>query len=458
VKTGTIVVADDEQRQRETLMSVLRSNGHTVLAARGGREAVAAVREHPVDIVLTDLRMPDLDGLGVVREVKALQPEVAVVVMTAFGSIAGAVEAMKAGAADFLTKPVDLDALDVVVARVLERRDLMRENRSLRRRLESSTAGFRLLGRSAALQDVLARAARAAETDATVLVRGESGTGKELLARSIHALSRRAEAPFVALNCAALPETLLESELFGHEKGAFTGAVARHRGRVEQAEGGTLFLDEIGDLPATVQVKLLRFVQERDYERLGGSGTLHADVRVMTATHRPLEEMVAAGTFREDLFYRLHVLDLTLPPLRERREDIPELAEHFLARFARRYDRAVLKPTREALDALLKYDYPGNVRELENILERAAVLGAGDTLTLAELPAVVRGAPAPAAGGALTPDAVRGDLTGVLEELERRLVLETLARHDGNQSSAARHLGLTESGLRYKLRKWTEGA
>ncbi len=457
MRTGVIVVADDEPRQRETLARVLAQAGHSVIQAPGGEAAVEAVRTRPVDIVITDLRMPDLSGQEVLVRVKELQPDVAVVVLTAHGTVPGAVGAMKAGASDYLTKPVDLDELDLIVARVLERRDLLRENRSLRRRLESSTAGFRLLGRSPALQEVLARASRAADTDATVLVRGESGTGKELLARSLHALSRRAEGPFVAINCAALPETLLESELFGHERGAFTGAVARHRGRIERAAGGTLFLDEIGDLPPPIQVKLLRFLQDREFTRLGGEEVLRADARIVAATHRPLEEGLASGAFREDLFYRLNVVTLVLPPLRERREDIPELVEHFLALYAKRYDRPVAGVSRDAMDALVKYAYPGNVRELENIVEQAVVLAGGPAVMLADLPAAVRRSEAGPAGWSLDPGAVRGDLPALLAEIERRVVLETLARHEGNQSSAARELGLTESGLRYKLKRWSEG-
>jgi DNA-binding NtrC family response regulator len=453
---ATIVVADDEALQRRTLAGFLAKAGHKVVEAASGEEAVSAVEAGPVDLVLTDLRMPGLSGMDVVRRVKAVQPEVGVVVLTAFGTVRGAVEAMKAGAADYLTKPVDLDELELVVARLLETRDLVRENRELRRRLEESTAGFRLLGRSPALREVLSLAVRVAETDATVLIRGESGTGKELLARSIHTLGRRAGGPFVALNCAALPETLLESELFGHEKGAFTGAERRHRGRVEAAEGGTLFLDEIGDVPLPVQVKLLRFLQEREYTPVGGERALPADVRVMAATHRDLEALMRDGAFREDLFYRLNVVSLTLPPLRDRREDVPELIEHFLERFARRHDRPVTQASREATDALIKYAYPGNVRELENIVEQAVILARGETITVADLPLAVRRAEAPDRADPLSLEAVEGNLPGVLDDLERRIVLEALAREGGNQSETARRLGLTESGLRYKLKRWQE--
>ncbi len=454
---AVIVVADDEDLQRETLAGVLTKAGHRVVPASRGEAAVEAVERETVDLVITDLRMPGISGLDVVKQVKALQPDVAVVVLTAFGTVEGAVEAMKAGAADYLSKPLDLDELELVVARALETQQLVRENRELRRRLEESTEGFRMIGRSSSLKEVLALGARVAETDATVLVLGESGTGKELLARSIHALSARSTKPFLAINCAALPETLLESELFGHEKGAFTGADRLHRGRVEAAEGGTLFLDEIGDVPLAVQVKLLRFLQEREFSRVGGEATLTADVRVIAATHRDLEAMLREGTFREDLFYRLNVVSLTLPPLRDRREDIPELVENFVDRFARRHDRPVSQVSREAMDALIKYDYPGNVRQLENIVEQATILARGEAITLADLPARVRGADSAAgAAGMLDADAVEGNLPDLLDDLERRVVLEVLARHGGNQSEAARRLGLTESGLRYKLKRWRQ--
>ncbi len=483
MRRGTILIVDDEQAQRETLAGFLRGAGHRVHVAAGGEQALDLVGREAIDLVITDLRMPGLSGLDLLERVREQQPSVAVVVVTAYGTVANAVAAMKAGAADYLTKPIDLDELELVVGRVLERIELIRENARLRRRLEEARGSFRLLGRSPALQEVLAKAARAADTDATVLIRGESGTGKELLARSIHDLSPRAERPFLAVNCAALPETLLESELFGHEKGAFTGAHSRHAGRVAQAEGGTLFLDEIGDVSAAVQVKLLRFLQEKEYTPVGGEQTHAADVRIVAATHRDLEARIAAGAFRDDLYYRLNVVGLTLPPLRARRQDIPELAEHFLVRYAKRYDRGVTGLTREAMDALIKYGYPGNVRELENIIEQAIVLSAGEAIARDDLPEGVAGAAAgawgseqtpalgasgfeetPAAGASGTtdaapagcPDQVGGDLPAFLDRVERRIVLEALRRHGGNQSSAARQLGLTESGLRYKLKRWRD--
>ncbi|MGD9546248.1 MAG: sigma-54-dependent transcriptional regulator [Candidatus Krumholzibacteriia bacterium] len=452
-----VLVVDDEQTQRRTVAGILEGWGHEVKEAGSGREALDALAGQAFDLVLTDLRMPGMTGLQLLKECRAVRPDVAVVVMTAFGSIETAVEAMKSGAADFLTKPIDLDQLEVVVKRTLEMKRLIRENKLLRRRLEETSAGFKLIGRSRKMAEVLNRAARAAETDATVLIRGESGTGKELLARSLHDLSPRADRPFVAVNCAALPETLLESELFGHVKGSFTGADRDRPGRVAAAEGGTIFLDEIGDVSPLVQVKLLRFLQEREYSPVGSDLTLRADVRVVTATHRDLPAAVAAGSFREDLFFRLKVVGLDLPPLRERREDIPELAALFLERFAQRYQRPARRFSSEAMACLMSHPFRGNIRELENVIEQAVVMARDVVIQAEDLSCA--GATPPGGGaesGVPTLANVEGNLPGVLEALERRIVMETLAAFSGNQSSAARHLGLTESGLRYKLSKWRE--
>ena len=456
--SGNILVVDDERRQRETLAAVLTGWGHDVQQADSAAAALGLVAGRAVDLVLTDLRMPGQSGLDLLNECRRLRPDVAVVVMTAYGTIAGAVEAMRQGAADFLTKPIDLDQLEIVVGRALEMRRLVRENRALRRRLAESAAGSRLLGSSRGLAEVLARAGLAAETDATVLIRGESGTGKELLARSVHDLGARSAAAFVAVNCAALPETLLESELFGHVRGAFTGADRDRAGRVAQAEGGTLFLDEIGDVAPSVQVKLLRFLQEREYNPVGSDAAVRANVRVITATHRDLAALIAAGEFREDLFYRLNVVSLDLPPLRERREDIPELAVHFLARYADRYGRPARSFSAEAMAALMSHHYAGNVRELENMIEQTVVMTRGEVVHSDDLPAALTGGrgAGPAVGGSEAAGLERhgGDLPRWLEALEKKIVLETLATFGGNQSSAARQLGLTESGLRYKLGKW----
>jgi len=449
---GSILVVDDESTQRETLAGVLRQWGHAVATAGDADEALAQLGDRPFDLMLTDLRMPGRSGLALLAESRRLRPDVAVVVMTAYGTVEGAVEAMQQGAVDFVGKPLDLDRLALVIERALKMRRLVHENEVLRRRLAETAVTTRLLGSSAAMAEVLGRAGRAADTDATVLIRGESGTGKELLARSIHDLSPRAAAPFVAVNCAALPEALLESELFGHLRGSFTGAEQERRGRVLQADGGTLFLDEIGDLAAAVQVKLLRFLQEREITPVGGDHAVPVNVRVVAATHRDLRARIGDGAFREDLYFRLNVVELVLPALRERREDIPELAAHFLTRYARRYARPARAFSAEAMALLMTHPYAGNVRELENIVEQTVVMTRGEVVERDDLPSAVlagRGAD----GASAAPGA---DLAATLEAFERRLVQDALAACDGNQSEAARRLGLTESGLRYKLGKWKD--
>jgi DNA-binding NtrC family response regulator len=444
----SIIVADDQPLQRQSLAAALRHSGHLVHEAGDGQSVIELLRDVAADIVITDLRMPGLSGLDVVQQVRRLDPRTSIIIMTAFASVDTAIDAMKRGAADYLTKPIDLDMLDLIVARIIKEQGLVLENEALRRRIEETL----IKGGAPGLQQVLARATQAATTDAMILIRGESGTGKELLARTIHDLSHRAAKPFVAVNCSALPESLLESELFGHEKGAFTGAHARHFGRVEKAAGGTLFLDEIGDLTPPVQVKLLRFLDSREYSRVGGDEEFVADVRVITATHQNLEELMAAGRFREDLFYRLNVVSLTLPALRDRRDDIPALVEHFLVRFAKRYDRPVCALTPEAMEILGGYHFPGNIRELENIIEQATVLVRGDQIGVRDLP--IRAQAVVPRQWLPEPAEIAGDLNAYLEDLERRVILSTLARHANNQSQTARFLGLTESGLRYKLKQW----
>jgi two-component system NtrC family response regulator len=430
------------------LAGFLRKRGFEVLQAAGVAEALEQVSARAVDLVLTDLRMAGGTGLDVLVGVRRINPEVAVVVMTAFGTIATAVDAMKQGASDYLTKPIDLDELEVLIGRTLERRALVAENRELRRQLEGR---YRLAGLETAnsrMAEAINTAARAATSRATVLIRGESGTGKELMARAIHYASPRAKASLVAVNVAALPDTLIESELFGHERGAFTGAEREHRGRFELADGGTLFLDEIGDLPTSTQVKLLRVLQEQAFERLGGSRTLRVDVRVIAATNRDLEAMVARGDFRDDLYYRLNVVSVEIPPLRERREDIPALVRLFLTRFAGERPEPVTDVSREAMDLLVKYEYPGNVRELENLVHRAVVLARDRTLTTADLP--IRVARVKAGGRA--EEAVT--FVERVAEFERALIVDALDRAGGVQTRAARSLGMSERHLRYKLRKY----
>jgi two-component system NtrC family response regulator len=450
--THHVLVVDDEESQRTVLGGFLRKRGLQVSTAGSVDEAMRIAGQGVLDLVLTDLRMPGKTGLDLLDELRRLVPDVPLIVMTAFGTVANAVDAMKRGAADYLTKPINLDELEVLVARTLERRALESENRELRRQLESR---YRLEGletNNARMAEAINTAARAAGSRATILIRGESGTGKEVLARAIHLASPRAKGPFVAVNMAALPETLVESELFGHERGAFTGADREHRGRFEQADRGTLLLDEVGDLPKGTQVKLLRVLQEQTLDRLGGTRPLRTDVRVIAATNRDLEAMIREGSFREDLYYRLNVVTIDLPPLRERREDLPLLVDTFLRRYATE-GRGVRSVSREAMDALVKYAYPGNVRELENLVHRAVVLARGQVLTTSDLPAHVVGLKAePSPADATGSDA--GSFVDRVAAFETRLILEALASEDGVQTRAARSLGMSERHLRYKLKKY----
>ena len=441
-----ILVVDDEPAQRELVSGFLRKRGFEVGEAAGGQAALARFTQEPFDLVLTDQRMPDLSGLDLLQRLRAVTPEAAVIVMTAYGTIETAVGAIKAGATDYLSKPINLDELLHRIERVRERQRLLGENRELRAALEERHRVEGIIGDSGRMQEVLSLVRRVAPSDATVLIRGESGTGKELIARAIHHASPRAAGPLVAVNCAALPEGLLESELFGHEKGAFTGAAASRKGRFELADGGSIFLDEIGDLPLHLQVKLLRVLQERQFERVGGTRTIPVDVRVLAATHRNLEALVREGRFRDDLYYRINVVTLLLPPLRERREDLPPLIEHFLTRFAGKNDKTIRGLTREARDALLRYDYPGNVRELENLIERAVVLTRDEVIGKSDLPLTLDEQTAES-------DAPAG-LVAAVDGLERRMIRDALSRAGGVQTRAAELLGISERVLRYKLRKY----
>jgi DNA-binding NtrC family response regulator len=447
----SILLVDDEQSQRTILGGYLRKNGHTVCEASSATDAIKRVGAEAVDVVLSDLKMPGKSGLDLLKEVKRLSPETTVVIMTAFGTIEGAVQAMKEGAYDFLSKPIDLEQLDLLLGRIRERRALLSENRILKEQLSERYSFVGVVSQSGSMQEVLNTAARVADSRASILIRGESGTGKELIARAIHFASPRKEKPFVAVNCAALNENLLESELFGHERGAFTGADRLKQGRFELADGGTLFLDEVGDLPLATQVKLLRVLQEQEFERVGGTETHRVDVRILAATNKNLEEMIRAGSFREDLFYRLNVVTIDIPPLRSRREDIAPLLEHFLALYSREQRRSQLAFSREAWNLLLRYDYPGNVRELDNIVHRAVILSRGEIIASGELPLVLRGL------ASEDVSATRGEgetLPKRVEKLEQELVFEALRKAGGNQSRAAKDLGISERNLRYRLSKW----
>ncbi|MCK8603676.1 sigma-54-dependent transcriptional regulator [Desulfoferrobacter suflitae] len=453
MNTLDILIVEDEPFQREMLSDFLNREGHRITEAGNGEEALRVLTSSSFDLVLLDFRMPGMNGLEVLQEVKRVNPEIDVMIITAFGTIETAVSAMKAGARDYITKPVDLDELSIVINRTADHRRLIKENQILRQEMKArGVTADAIRYKSRKMAELINLAGRIASSQATVLIQGETGTGKELFARLIHSLSPRAEHPLITVNCAAIPETLIESELFGHEKGAFTGAMQRRIGRCEQADGGTLFLDEIGELSLPVQVKLLRFLQERELQRVGGERTFKADVRIISATHQDLAARVKEGTFREDLFYRINVVTIKIPPLRERREDIPLLIDHFVGRFARENSRKIDGVSREARDLLIRYDYPGNVRELENIIERAVVISRGSLLGLEDLPFQE----ALCTDDAITigQQAREASLQQAIESLERQLIGEALERAAFNQTQAAKLLGLSERMLRYKLKKY----
>jgi two-component system NtrC family response regulator len=446
----TILLVDDDPSLRRVVEYQLSEAGYEVRGVESVQDALDALGRAEYDLVVTDLLMPGRTGLDLVESLRGRKPEPAVLVITAHGDVATAVRAMQLGALDFLEKPFARERLLVAVGKAMELVRLRDENRRLRAFVSERGPSGGILGSSPALRSVLADLERAAETDATVLLLGESGTGKELAARAIHLASRRRAGPFVVVNCAAIPEGLLESELFGHRKGAFTGAVSDTSGKFEVAAGGTIFLDEIGELPLAVQPKLLRVLEDGVLDKVGDPSGTKSDARVVAATHRDLDVLVREGAFREDLYYRLSVVPLRMPPLRERREDIPALIEHLLAKQARRHDRAAPALSTDAIDRLVTYDWPGNVRELENLLERFVVLQRGTTIEFSDLPEPLR-RELPRYGGA------RLDLPAegiVLEEVERGLIEEALRRSSGNQSAAARFLGLTRQTLVYRMQKF----
>ena len=447
-KMLTILVADDDATHREVLRTLLEEWGYAVREAVDGEHAVALCRKQPFDLVLMDVRMPKKSGLEALKEIKVHNPAVPVLIMTAFSEVAAAVEAIKSGAYDYLTKPLDFEKLKVVLRNVFAHVGLIRENATLSRSLAATEAQTGMVGRSESMRALWEMVRTIAPTDATVLITGESGTGKELVAKAVHAASRRARGPFVAVNCAALTESLLASELFGHEMGAFTGADKKHEGHFLKADGGTIFLDEIGEMPLSMQVKLLRVIQEREVLSVGGNKAVPVDVRIIAATNRDLAKEVAAGTFRQDLYYRLNVVTLALPPLRERADDIPLLAQHFMARFADKNNKNIKGFTPGAMDRLVRYAWPGNVRELENVIERASILLLGEHISERELPERF----AASQGDALT-DALTTDCP-TLEDVERAVILKTLKRFGGNKTEAAKALGITRKTLHAKLSKY----
>ncbi|MDI1483843.1 sigma-54 dependent transcriptional regulator [Polyangium sp. y55x31] len=439
----TVLVVDDEPSNLASIEKIFQRDGMRVLTASSARAALDLLRGHRVEVVLTDLMMPGTSGIELLRAIKQLAPDTEVVLMTAYGTVETAVQAMREGAYDFVEKPLKRMTIIKSVRKAAERRSLVAENRSLRQELKLLTKR-EIIGSSPALRRVLDVATQAAPSSATVLVLGESGTGKELVARYIHDHSARRHGPFVAVNCSAIPETILEAELFGHERGAFTGAFARREGRFAKAAGGTLFLDEIGELTPSVQVKLLRVLQENEYEPIGGD-TVRADVRIVAATNKDLRAEIAAGRFREDLFYRLNVIAITVPPLRARREDIPLLVDHFLGVYCAKNNRGRLEAPREVIARLLDYSFPGNVRELENVIERAAVLCRGEKLSVEDLPESIRESLAAA------PETITFSVGTPLDEVERRLIRETLRYAHGDKSVAAQLLGISTRTIYRKL-------
>ena len=444
-----VLVADDEPLSREFLCELLGGRGLEVLSAASGEEAIELVRESPFDLVITDLRMPGADGMEVLTEVKKLSPETPVVLITAYGGVESAVDAMREGADDFLMKPFSCEQIEYVLDRLGQRLRLERENAFLRETNAAESRNGGIVGDSQVMRRLVDVACKAARSRATVLVTGESGTGKELLARLIHEQSPRRDRPFVRLNCAALPEGLLESELFGHERGAFTGAHRRREGRFELADGGTLLLDEIGELPMSLQPKLLRALEQEEFERVGGARTLRVDVRVIGTTNRNLEEEIRRGRFREDLYYRLQVMPLEVPPLRQRREDIPLLARYFLSKFAQENGSDIRAFSPAAIRSLQTYPWPGNIRELRNIIHRAVVLDPSDVLEPNHL-----GLPS----GARPNDSRWVDeVVGMsLEDISKEVTIATLRHVDGNRTAAAGLLGITDRTIRNKLRAWRE--
>jgi two-component system response regulator HydG len=447
---GKVLVVDDDPGHLATLQTIIRSWGYEVACASDGGEAVAGVRAKAFDLILMDVRMAKMGGIEALKLIKAYNPAIPVLIMTAYSSVESAVEALKAGAYDYLMKPLDFDVLKLTMERACEHAGLKAENQLLKVKLRSEYDIGHIIGKSPPMRELIEMLAMVAPSEATVLINGESGTGKELIAKSIHFNSQRKGHPLVVVNCAALTETLLESELFGHEKGAFTGAERLKEGRFMQAHKGTLFLDEVGETSLAMQAKLLRAIQEREIQRVGGEDIIAVDVRIVAATNRDLEVEVAGGRFREDLFYRLNVVSLEVPPLRERQEDIPRLAMHFIEHYTSRNRKQVKGFSPLAMDMLLKHHWPGNVRELENAIERGVILAAGEYLTEKELPLSITQNYSHQGGGLpVTSSAPR-----TLEEIEKEAILAELEAAGGNKSETARRLGINRKTLHRKLKEY----
>ena len=456
-----ILVVDDEPSMRQMLAIVLKREGYEVALAENGKMAVAALERGPFDLLISDIKMPDMSGVEVLRAAKQIDPDILGMMITAFASTETAIEAMRLGACDYLSKPFDIDLLKMKVREKVENRALKQENVLLKRTLGLSHQFSNIIGRSESMLDVFKMIETVARTNSTILLTGESGTGKGLVAQAVHYNSLRRDKPMVSLNCGAMPETLLESELFGHMRGAFTGADQNKKGLLEAAEKGTIFLDEIGEMSPVMQVKLLRVLQERRFRRVGGLEELQADIRVIAATNQDLTKAVAEGRFREDLFYRINVIPIVLPPLRDRREDIPLIAEHFLAKYAAQMDKPVTAISRPAMDLLQKHDWPGNIRELENAIERAVALEGTPSVQPESLLSVVRGGqgrtPSAPSSSAATRELLPAeglDLEARVQEIERGYIAQALERANGVQVKAAELLGMSFRSFRYYVKKY----
>ena len=445
-----MLIVDDDPAHRAMLRTLLSAWGAKITEAADGADAIALCQERPYDLILMDVQMAKVNGIVALQAIKAYNPAIPILIMTAYSNVESAVEALKSGAYDYLAKPLDFDVLRLTLERALDHAALRHENQNLKQQLGASFDTGGIIGSSPPMRKLMEMLAMVAPSEATVLVYGESGTGKELIARAIHANSLCCKGPFVAVNCAALSESLLESELFGHEKGAFTGAERRREGHFATADNGTLFLDEIGEITPAMQVKLLRVIQEREFQRVGGEQPVKVNVRLVAATNKNLQEEVEAGRFRQDLYFRLNVVTLDMPPLRDRVEDIPLLAMHFLERFAAKNKKSIKGFTPAAMDSLLKYPWPGNVRELENVVERGVVLLVGDYISERELPAPLLQSSAATGTTGTAPS-----LAGMsLDEVEKLVILETLDACEGNKSEAARRLGVTRKTLHAKLARY----
>lgn len=448
---GKILIVDDDAAHLHMLKTLLQSYGHKAETATDGEEAVDMVREKPFDLILMDVRMAHIGGIEALRQIKECNPAIPVIIMTAYSSVDTAVEAMKLGAYDYLTKPLNFEELQLILERAMDHLRLTTENRLLKEKMAAETTFAEIIGSSLAMRKVVNMARIVAPTEATVLITGESGTGKELFAKAIHVNSERAKGPLITVNCAALTETLLESELFGHEKGTFTGADRQRNGRFMQANKGTIFLDEVGEIPLPMQAKILRTIQEREIQRLGSDEVLHVDVRIIAATNRNLAEEAKAGRFREDLYYRLNVMNIHIPPLRERAEDIPLLAHHFLGKYVEKNRKNLKGFTPAAMDMLTRAQWPGNVRELENVIERGVILAAGPYMSERDLPTTLLVESQSGSGTQPVPDL--GGKT--LEEIESQAILATMEQTQGNKSEAAKLLNITRTTLNNKLKKYS---